>query len=73
MRLDISAGAWMSWFLGRRDSRTITTVAARSQIGTPVRPVQGSELVMMVDPGAEATKVSTAEQPRVTPRPAVTV
>jgi hypothetical protein len=32
--------------------------------------VQGSELVVMVDPGAEVTKVSTAEQPRVTPRPA---
>jgi hypothetical protein len=27
----------------------------------------------MVDPGVERTKVSTAEQPRVTPRPAVTV
>ncbi|MGH3784444.1 MAG: hypothetical protein ACRDRO_28440 [Pseudonocardiaceae bacterium] len=27
-------------------------------------PVQGSELVAMVDPGVEVTKVSTAEQPR---------
>ncbi|MGH3570579.1 MAG: hypothetical protein ACRDUW_01925 [Pseudonocardiaceae bacterium] len=26
--------------------------------------VQGSELVAMVDPGAEVTKVNTAEQPR---------
>jgi hypothetical protein len=29
-----------------------------------VRPVRGSELVAMVDPGAEVTKVSIAEQPR---------
>ncbi len=72
MRLEISAAAWMSWFLGRRNSRTITTVARR-QTRTPVCPVRGSELVAMVDPGAEVTKVSIAEQPRVTPRPAVTV
>jgi hypothetical protein len=48
-------------------SRTITTVARR-QTGTPVRPVRGSELVAMVDPGAEVTKVSIAEQPRGSPR-----
>jgi hypothetical protein len=35
MRLEISAGAWTSWFLGRRNSRTITTIATR-QTGTPV-------------------------------------
>jgi hypothetical protein len=29
-----------------------------------VRPVRGSELVAMVDPGAEVTMVSIAEQPR---------
>lgn len=32
--------------------------------------MRGSELVAMVDPGVEVTKVSIAEQPRVTPRPA---
>jgi hypothetical protein len=35
MRLESSAGVWMSWFLGYRSSRTITTVA-RNQIGAPV-------------------------------------
>jgi microcystin-dependent protein len=35
-----------------------------------VRRVQGRELVTLVDPGAELTKVSTTEQPRVTTRPA---
>jgi hypothetical protein len=33
-------------------------------------PVQGSELVAMVDPGVEVTKVSVTEQPWVTTRPA---
>ena len=33
-------------------------------------PVQGSELVAMVDPGAEVTKVRITEQPGVTTRPA---
>jgi hypothetical protein len=72
MQLEISAGVWMSWFLGRRNFTTITTVA-RSPVRTPMRPVQGSELVAMVDPGAEVTKVNITEQPRVTTRPAVTV
>lgn len=62
-------GVWMSWFLGRRTQEPITTVGRR-QIGTPARAVRGSELVAMVDPGVERTKVSTAEQHRVTPRPA---
>jgi hypothetical protein len=35
MQLESSAGAWMSWFLGRRNSTTITTVAGK-QIGTSV-------------------------------------
>jgi hypothetical protein len=35
-----------------------------------MRPVPGSALVAMVDPGPEVTKVSTVEQPRVTTRPA---
>jgi hypothetical protein len=35
--------------------------------------VRGSGLVAMVDPGAEVTKVSIAEQPGVTMRSAVTV
>jgi hypothetical protein len=72
MRWEISAEAWMSWFLGRRNSRTITTVGRR-QTGTPARAVRGSGLVAMVDPGAEGTKVSIAEQPGVTMRSAVTV
>ena len=66
MRWEISTGPWMSWFLGRRNSTTITTITtiARRQTRTPVRPVRGSELVAMVDPGAEVTKVRIAEQPR---------
>jgi hypothetical protein len=68
MRLEISVEVWTSWFLGRRNSTTITTVGRR-QTRAPVRPVWGSELVaMMVDPGAEVTKVSIAEQPRGSPR-----
>ena len=63
MRLEISVGVWMSWFLGRRKSTTITTIARR-QTRTPVRPVRESELVAVVDPGAEVTKVSITEQPR---------
>jgi hypothetical protein len=55
-----------------RNSTTITTLARR-QIKTPVRSVQGSERVAMVDPGAEVTKVNVTEQPRTTTRPAVTV
>ena len=72
MQLEISAGAWMSWFLGRRNSTTITTVTRR-QTKTPVRPVQGSERVAMVDPGTEVTKVNITEQPRPTTRPATTI
>jgi hypothetical protein len=72
MQLEISTRVGMSWFLGRPDSRTITTVVRR-QIGTPVCLVRGSELVAMVDPGVEVTKVNTAQQPRVTTRSAGTV
>jgi hypothetical protein len=39
---EISAGAWMSWFLGRRNSRAIMTVGGR-HIGIPARAVRGSE------------------------------
>jgi hypothetical protein len=71
MQWEIRTGAWTSWFLGRRNSRTITTVGRR-QTGTPARPVQGSGLVAMVDPGVEVTRVSIAEL-RVTTRPAATI
>ena len=40
------------------------------QTGTPCAQVQMSELIAMDDTGAELTKVSTAEQRRVTTRPA---
>jgi hypothetical protein len=50
VRLEISAGVWMSWFLGAATQKPITTVGRR-QIGTPARAVRGSELVAMVDPG----------------------
>jgi len=55
-----------------RNSTTITTVTRR-QTKTPVRSVQGSERVAMVDPGAEVTKVNITEQPRTTTRPATTI
>jgi hypothetical protein len=66
MQWEISTRAWTSWFLGHRNSKTITTVSRR-QTRTPMRPVQGTALVAMVDPGAE---INATEQPRVTTRPA---
>jgi hypothetical protein len=62
MQLEISAGAWMSWFLGRRNSTTITTVAQR-QTGTPMRPVQGSEVVAMVDRARKSPRSTSPNTP----------
>ncbi len=68
MQLKINNWAWTSWSLGCCNSTTITTVGTRT--GTPGAQVQMSELIAMDDTGAEVTKVLTAEQPRVTTRPA---
>jgi hypothetical protein len=72
MQLEISTGGVDVVVSRGRNSRTITTVGRR-QTRAPVCPVQGSELVAMVDPGVEVTKVNTVEQPGVTTRSAVTV
>jgi hypothetical protein len=58
--------------LGRRNSRTITTVGRR-QTGRPVRPVQGSVLVAMVDPVRRSPRSASRNNPGVTTRPAVTI
>ena len=67
MRLDISAGGLDVVVSRATQERSRRSPQGRS--GHRCR-VQGSELVAMIDPGVERTKVSTAEQPRVTPRPA---
>jgi hypothetical protein len=72
MQLEVSTGGVDVVVSRGRNSRMITTVGRR-QIRAPVCPVQGSALVAMVDPGVEVTKVSIAEQPRVTTRSAATV
>jgi hypothetical protein len=48
--------------LGRRNSRTITTVGRR-QTGRPVRPVQGSVLVAMVDPVRRSPRSASRNNP----------
>jgi hypothetical protein len=68
MQLKINTWAWTSRSLGCCNSTTITTVGTPT--GTPGAQVQMSELIAMDDTGAEVTKVRTAEQPRVTTRPA---
>jgi hypothetical protein len=48
--------------LGRRNSRTITTVGRR-QTGRAVRPVQGSVLVAMVDPVRRSPRSASRNNP----------
>ena len=72
MQWEISTGGVDVVVSRGRNARMITTVGRR-QTRAPVCPVQGSELIAMVDPGVEVTKVSTAQQPGVTTRSAATV
>ena len=62
MQLERNTGAGMSCSAGRHNSRTITTVA-RSQVGPPVRPVQGSELVAMVDRARRSPRSAPPNSP----------